>query len=109
VGHQAAARLLLGSQRLTGQEAFDLGLADRLVEDDEQLRDAAFDVAGILAAQAPLAVASVRSTLREGLAQAVELALPHELAEQGRLWATDDAAEGIRASLEHRDPVFRGV
>ena len=51
---------------------------------------------------------SVRSTLREGLAEAVLQATEHELAEQQRLRATEDAYEGIRAVSERRPGNFVG-
>jgi 2-(1,2-epoxy-1,2-dihydrophenyl)acetyl-CoA isomerase len=46
--------------------------------------------------------------LRAGLAEQVRAALDHELAEQSRLWRTQDSAEGIAASLERRTPTFTG-
>ena len=56
----------------------------------------------------PLAVRSIRATLRAGVAERVRTALEHELAEQARLWTTRDCAEGIAANLERRPPVFHG-
>ncbi|MBB2914373.1 enoyl-CoA hydratase/carnithine racemase [Streptosporangium becharense] len=107
VGRQAAAGMLLTGRPVRGQEACRIGLADRLAEPGRQ-REQALAWAGELAAAAPLAVRSIRSTLRADLARRVREALEHELAEQSRLWATGDCAEGIAASLERRPPVFRG-
>ncbi|GIG70616.1 enoyl-CoA hydratase [Phytomonospora endophytica] len=107
VGRQAAADMLLTGRRVDGTEAHRLGLADRLTEPGRQ-RDVAFAWAASIAAAAPLAVRSIRATLRSDLAGRVREALDHELSEQERLWATADAAEGIAANLERRDPVFRG-
>ncbi|MGR6919829.1 enoyl-CoA hydratase/isomerase family protein [[Actinomadura] parvosata] len=107
VGRQAAADLLLSARSVRGREAHRLGLADRLAEPGRQ-REHALAWARELASAAPLAVRSIRSTLRAGLARRVAEALEHELAEQARLWATADCAEGIAANLERRAPVFRG-
>ncbi|QFU92518.1 enoyl-CoA hydratase/isomerase family protein [Amycolatopsis sp. YIM 10] len=107
VGRRVAADLLLTGRRVGGEEAVRIGLADRLAEPD-QLRETAIDWARSIAAAAPLAVRSIRTTLRADLPGRVQEALEHELAEQARLWATRDCAEGIAASLERRQPVFHG-
>ncbi|MET0424673.1 MAG: enoyl-CoA hydratase/isomerase family protein [Actinoplanes sp.] len=105
VGRQVAADMLLTARRVSGEEAFRVGLADRLAAPG-QLRPTALELAGQIAASAPLAVRSIRATLRGDLADRVSTALDHELAEQKVLWATRDSAEGIEASLQRRIPVF---
>lgn len=107
IGRQAAADMLLTGRRVDGTEAARLGLADRLAEPGQQ-RAVAMEWARSIAAAAPLAVRSIRATLRADLAARVRTALDHELAEQQWLWATADAAEGIAASLERREAVFKG-
>jgi 2-(1,2-epoxy-1,2-dihydrophenyl)acetyl-CoA isomerase len=107
VGRQVAADLLLTARRVGGEEAARIGLADRLAEPG-RLRETAQELALQIAASAPLAVRSIRSTLREGLAARVRQALDHELTEQQALWATRDSAEGVAASLQRRTPVFTG-
>jgi 2-(1,2-epoxy-1,2-dihydrophenyl)acetyl-CoA isomerase len=107
VGNQLAKEMLYTSVRVDGARAHAAGLADRLVPADE-LRPAAHALAEQIAAAAPLAVASIRATLRDGLADRVARTLEHELAEQTRLRKTEDFAEGIQASTQRRDPVFHG-
>jgi 2-(1,2-epoxy-1,2-dihydrophenyl)acetyl-CoA isomerase len=107
VGHQMALELLYTGRRITGAEATACGLSDRLA-DLEDLRPAARALAGEIAAAAPLAVRSIRRTMRGHLAEEVARVTRHEDAEQMRLRTTSDFAEGTRASLERRDPVFRG-
>lgn len=107
VGDQVAARMLVLAQRIEGTEAAEVGLVDRLAEPGQEL-DGALALAHELAELAPLAVRSIRETLRAGLVEAVETALDREASEQGRLWGTDDSREGIAASLERRSPVFTG-
>jgi enoyl-CoA hydratase/carnithine racemase len=105
VGRSQAMRLALTGRRIKGEEAVSIGLADRLVALDE-VRAAAVEMASEIAASAPLAVESIRATLRRGLADRVEEILEHELTEQERLIQTQDAKEGIRATAERRPPVF---
>lgn len=107
VGPQVAADLLYTGRRVPGTEAVRLGLADRLVERDD-VRSAAHALAREVAISAPLAVRSIRTTLRGDLADEVEAAVAHEHREQDRLQRTADFAEGSRAMAERRTPEFRG-
>ena len=108
IGQQAAAQLLLSGRRVSGVEALELGLADRLVE-PEQLLATARDMAAEIAENAPLAVMSVRATLRRGLAETVAQVTEHELKEQQWLRGTKDSDEGIRAVAERRAGRFIGA
>jgi len=105
VGQQRALDLLVTGRRIDGQEAHRIGLVDRLAEDDE-IRSSAIQLAEEIATAAPLAVRSIRQTMRSDLAKAVERATEHERSEQAILRATADFAEGIRAAAERRVPVF---
>ena len=107
VGPQVAAGLLYTGRRVPGEEAASLGLADRLVPRDE-VRDAAHATAREIAMSAPLAVRSIRATLRGDLADQVQAAVAHEHREQNRLQRTADFVEGSRAMAERRIPEFRG-
>jgi len=107
VGQQAAAMMLLTARRIGGEEAAEIGLVDILTS-FEQVRDRAMELAREIAANAPLAVSSVKATLRQSLADQVRSATEHELKEQQWLRATEDAGEGIRAVAERRPGNFQG-
>ncbi len=107
IGMQAALELLYTGRRVKGEEAHALGLCDRLAP-DEQLRAQAQLLASEIAASAPLAVRSIRTTMRGDLAGRVRAATEREHAEQSLLFATEDFAEGVRASAERRPPRFNG-
>jgi enoyl-CoA hydratase/carnithine racemase len=108
VGRQAAADLLLTGRRVSGEEALALGLCDRLVANGDLLAQA-IGYANELAASGPLAVRSIRATLRGAMVEEARLAMEHECAEQTRLRDTADFAEGVRAAAERRTPSFRGA
>lgn len=108
VGAQAANLMLYTGRRLNGQQALDIGLVDVLT-DQENLREQALELAREIAGNAPLAMASVRATMREGLAEAVAKATEHELEEQKWLRTTQDAVEGIRAVAERRPGNYIGA
>jgi 2-(1,2-epoxy-1,2-dihydrophenyl)acetyl-CoA isomerase len=107
VGHQKALELLYTGVRLRGDAAFAMGLCDRLVS-TEKLRATAMALAEEIATSAPLAVRSIRETMRGDLAQRVRAATAHELAEQAKLFGTDDFREGVAAASERRTPKFVG-
>ena len=106
VGHQKAALMLLTGRRITGDEAFDIGLADYLVS-KEELMSSAENLAHEINSAGPLGVQAIRSTIKEGLADEIEKITQWELSEQNRLRETEDFKEGIKASLDRRDPVFK--
>lgn len=107
VGEQAAADMCLTGRRVSGEEAFAIGLVDEVVE-EEELLDVAHEMASSIAANAPLAVQATRATLRKSLADAVRAQTDHEFKEQDWLKGTEDFAEGIRAVAERRDGEFKG-
>ena len=107
IGQQTANLMFLTGRRIKGEEALALGLIDQLVPLDE-VRSAANAMAAEIAENAPLAIGSVRATVRQGLAERIAAATDHELAEQQWLRATEDAAEGIRAVAERRPGNFHG-
>lgn len=107
VGRQRALQLLLTGGRVRGDEALAWGLCDRLVPASE-LRDAAVSLASQLASQGPLAVRSIRHTMRQGFADAVWAAMQSESEAQSKLATTDDFAEGVRAMAERRPPAWTG-
>ncbi|HVR28045.1 MAG TPA: enoyl-CoA hydratase/isomerase family protein [Thermoanaerobaculia bacterium] len=107
VGQQKALDLLYTGRRIDGEEAHRIGLADHLVP-LERVREKAHEVAMEIAESGPLAVRSIRRTMRRGLADRIRIATDHELVEQDWLRATEDFKEGIAASAERRTPRFQG-
>jgi 2-(1,2-epoxy-1,2-dihydrophenyl)acetyl-CoA isomerase len=107
VGMQLAMDLLYTGRRINGESAAQIGLADRLAP-LASLREEAHQFAAEIAASAPLAVCSIRQTLRGDLARAVAEATDREEVEQTRLRQTQDFTEGIRATAERRTPIFLG-
>jgi enoyl-CoA hydratase/carnithine racemase len=107
VGAQRALELLYTGRRVPGDEAARMGLCDRLVDAGE-VRAAAHAFAAEIAASAPLAVRSIRATMRGGLAERIRVATAREAEEQERLRGTHDLAEGVRAAAERRTPRFEG-
>jgi len=105
IGPQRTLELLYTGRRVTGEEALAMGLCDRLVPLDS-VRAEAHSLAAEIAISAPLAVESIRATMRGGLAERARAATDWEKIEQDRLRATADFKEGIAAMAERRRPNF---
>jgi len=107
IGHANASLLLFTGRRVKGDEAVAMGLADELTPQAD-VRDRAQALAREIAGSAPLAVQSIRATLRANLAEEIARITEHELAEQNRLRSSGDFREGIAAMAERRTPEFKG-
>jgi len=107
VGRGAALKLLLTGAIIDAQEALRIGLVDEVVAAD-QLMTRAEALAREIAANGPLAVVETLRVVNEGLDLPLDLALTREAERFGHLCATADKAEGTRAFLEKRAPVWRG-
>ncbi|MCH9820994.1 MAG: enoyl-CoA hydratase/isomerase family protein, partial [Gammaproteobacteria bacterium] len=99
--------LFFTGRRITGQTAFDWGLAD-ILSSSEDIRSEAIQLAAEIAENAPLAVVSVREQVRGQLADAVKATTDIEGRAQFFLQQTTDHKEGIKAVSERRPGQFTG-
>jgi enoyl-CoA hydratase/carnithine racemase len=106
VGQQRALELLYTGRNVSGAEAVEFGLCDRLAEDP---RAAAIEFATQIAASAPLSVPAIRATMRRALMAEVAAALDVEATAQAALLNTADFAEGVSASVQKRQARFTGA
>jgi enoyl-CoA hydratase/carnithine racemase len=107
IGQQAAMDLLYTGRRIGGEDAHRLGLADRLAPPGHA-REQAHALAAQIAAAAPLAIRSIRTTMRGELADQARAAMARERAEQERLMQTADWKEGLAAVSQRRPASFTG-
>jgi len=108
IGRQRTLDLLYGARDIVGPAAEEVGLADRYVTEDAQLRSAAEALAEDIAASAPLSVAGIRKVLRGDLRGHVEAATRTELEYQLALRKSADFVEAQTARREKRRPRFIG-
>lgn len=107
IGEQRANLMFYTGRRIGGEEAYAWGMGDVLTEQNE-VRSAALELATEIAESAPLAVQSVRATMRGALAAAIKQATDHEFKEQHWLQKTEDHKEGVKAVAERRPGNFVG-
>ena len=108
VGKYLASDIMLAARRITGERAYQLGLAAELVADDA-LQDAALARAAAVLKVAPLAAAEMKRLIRQGADAALPTALAFEQEVLARLYTTADGQEGIAAFLDKREPNFKGA
>lgn len=107
VGPAHAADLLLTGRIIDGEEAERIGLVNRALPRPEVLRHA-LDLAGQMAAGAPLAVRGTRQALARALDVSLDDQLSFEAEQQALCYESEDLAEGLRAARERRPPRFEG-
>lgn len=107
IGQQKAKRMFYTGCRIKGPQALAWGLVDELVPQD-QVREKAIELAQDIAVNAPLAVMSVRATMRQGLVDKITQRTDHEGREQQWQRNTEDFKEGLQAVAERRPGNFIG-
>ncbi|MCP5116602.1 MAG: hypothetical protein GY953_37715 [bacterium] len=107
IGASRALELILTGDLITAEQANAIGLVNKVLPLPELL-PAARELAGKIAANAPVAVGAALSAVQNGLGMTMEAALEYEASQTGLVSSTEDAKEGARAFLEKRPPKFLG-
>ncbi len=108
IGYAIAAEMLLAGDDLPARRAYELGLVNHVVPDGQALAKA-MEIAQRIAANGPLAVKGILATLRETEAMPEAQAFEIEQRHGMQVMTSQDAAEGPRAFLEKRKPLFKGA
>jgi enoyl-CoA hydratase len=107
VGRGRALQLLLTGEIIDANEAFRIGLVNRVVPAAELL-DHATAMLRTMLANAPLALAECIALVDRGQDVSLDVALAAEATAFGLLAGTEDTREGTSAFLAKRAPAFRG-
>jgi len=102
-----AAEMLLTGDRIDANEAYRLGIVNKVVPAVE-LMDAAEAMANKIAKNGPLAVRAAKEAMIRGTSMTLDEGMQLELDLVESLLDTEDAKEGPKAFAEKRKPEFKG-
>ncbi|RSJ73801.1 enoyl-CoA hydratase/isomerase family protein [Streptococcus cristatus] len=105
IGTSRAKELIFTARTVKGQEAYDLGILNKLVP-AEELLSSAEELAAAIMKNAPLAVEKAKHVIQVGAELPLKNAIRLETEAEGLLFSTEDKLEGMRAFVEKRKAVF---
>ncbi len=100
VGPARAKDIIYTGRFVAAQEALAIGLADRVVP-DEDVYQAACELAGRFAAGPAVALRAAKQAIDEGLEVSLDAGLEIELLHFSGLFATEDQRTGMRSFIEN--------
>ena len=108
VGLSRSSQLILTGDKISGKEAYGVGIASKLVPQGDP--DAyALQLATELASKvAPVAVMLAKKLINKGGEVPSDVGLEMEAMAMGLLYGTEDLKEGIAAFFQKRKPEFKG-
>lgn len=107
VGWAKAAEIAFTGATLSAKECLDLGLVNSVVP-DASLMDETMDLAGRIAANAPLAVRATKRMMRSAMQETFEDNVHHVFLQLLPLFQSKDFVEGMTVFMERRPPDFQG-
>jgi enoyl-CoA hydratase len=107
IGRKKTNELLLLGEQISAEEAWRIGLVNRVVPADE-FDAAVADWAAKLAARSPLMMRLGKDAMHRQQDMAFDDALEYLHAQLTLAFSTEDIQEGVRAFFEKRDPVWTG-
>ena len=109
IGPSRALDLLWTSKRVNGEEAYRLGLADRLCEDGDCVADAKAYVAELAKTAAPMSLMMMKRQVYKHLNAELGAAMEETNRWMEESLARDDFGEGVRSFMEKRAPRFAAL
>ncbi len=107
IGVGQAKRMIMGCEEVKAEEAYQIGLIELLVK-EEELNSRTLSLAGNIAAYPPLAVSWAKKGINLAQDNSTAAALLFEQAQSVACFGSEDLKEAISAFIEKRKPQFKG-
>ena len=108
VGASRASYLILTAERITGKEAFDMGIVTRTFGADTIDDDVLKFAHDLSRKVAPGAAFLAKLLVNKGSETSLDDGLTMEAISMGLVYGTEDLKEGISSFLQKREPEFKG-
>jgi enoyl-CoA hydratase/carnithine racemase len=107
IGMGRALELLLSAEMITARRAYEIGLVNQIISEDE-IFDHGRQFLQKMLSRGPLAIKFILQTVRHGLTHSFREGLDMEAELFGKACASEDMREGTTAFLQKRKPQFTG-
>ena len=106
VGKGMAKYMIMTAEMISAAEAYRIGLVEKVAA-PEELMDEAVKVAKTIASKAPIAIATAKSAINNGIDIDMKSASKFEIETFTAAFGSEDKTEGMAAFLEKRAPEFK--
>ena len=106
VGKGKALEMMLTGDHITAQEAYRIGLVNKVVPTGRVMKEA-IGLARRIISKSALPIAAIIGAVNEGLEQSLEEGMDTEAQQFVSLQGSEDLEEGLKAFLEKRRPQFK--
>lgn len=107
VGKGKAKELIFTGRRISAQEALDIGLVNKICEQEDLLNECK-EMAAMICETGPIAIEQAKYAINYGLETDIHTGLAIESNAYWVCIPTEDRLEGLAAFKEKRKPVFKG-
>lgn len=108
IGESRTKELIFTCDRLTGDEAYKIGLVNHVMEDYQAANDKAMEIALKICEKGPIAIKAAKQAINGCELDDLMKGLEFESLCYEKVLESEDRLEGLRAFAEKRKPIYQG-